>query len=91
MFSLILDITGFIIIVLSIFLFVIAIVLAILYLTVYNNKKLKLILSKQIIDLEVFFLVGILTLIYLGVIFLTIKLLKFLILYIILVKLYFVI
>ena len=87
-FSLIVSIVGLLFCTLSIILFVVGIILAILYVTIYNNKKLKLMLAKQITDLEVFFLVGIWSLIYLGVIFLTLKLLKFWMLYIILVRLY---
>ena len=58
-FSLILSIIGLLFCTLSTILFVVGIVLVILHFIVYKNKKLKLILSKQITDLEVFFLVGI--------------------------------
>ena len=86
--SSILGITAVIFTTLTILLFVIGIVLTILYFIVYKNKKLELILSEQITELKVFFLVGICSLIYIGVIYVTIKLVNFSILYIILVKLY---
>lgn len=86
--STILGITGVIFVTLSIILFVIGILLTILYFIVYKNKKLKPMLDEQIEELEVFFIVGICSLIYIGLIYVTIKLIKLSILYIILVKLY---
>ena len=88
LFSTILGITAVIFITLTILLFVIGILLTILYFIVYKNKKLELILSQQITELEVFFLVGICSIIYIGLIYVTIKLVNFSILYIILVRLY---
>ena len=54
-FLLILHITGLIFSTLSILLFMMGILLTILNFTVYKDKKLKLILSEQITDLELFF------------------------------------
>jgi hypothetical protein len=88
LFSSILGITAVIFTTLTIILFVIGILLTILYFIVYKNKKLKLMLDEQITELEVFFLVGICSLIYIGVIYVTIKLVNFSILYTILVHLY---
>jgi hypothetical protein len=88
LFSSILGITGVIIITLTIILFVIGILLTIIYFIVYKDKKLKPILSEQITELEVFFVVGICSLIYIGLIYVTIKLVNLSILYIILVQLY---
>jgi hypothetical protein len=86
--STILGITGLIFTILTIFLCVIGILLTILYFIVYKDNKLKLRLSEQIRQLETFFLVGICSLIYLGVIYITLKLINLSILYVILVKLY---
>jgi len=73
-FLLILHITGLIFSTLSIVLFVMGIVLTILNFTIYKDKKLKLILSEQITDLELFFSVIESVLIFLYLIFLLLKL-----------------
>jgi len=86
--STILGITALVFTTLTILLFMVGIVLTILYFIVYKNKKLKLMLAEQIENLEVFFLVGICSLVYIGVIYVTIKLVNLSILYIILVKFY---
>jgi hypothetical protein len=86
--STILGITGVIFTTLTIILFATGILLIILYFIVYKNKKLELMLSEQITKLEVFFLVGICSLIYIGLIYVTIKLVNLSILYIVLVRLY---